>query len=518
MTYYWNTLPMKLRWYSWTRSIDYSDFNVPQVESSTAQLLKACDYYFFTDSAHSKEDQIFLNASDYKVALSTCNHESKDVLKYQTSSTSDLWEMTASLLVQGASLHWFMFFLISITMGPMSLDELKKRFYDIRSLTKRKMAEIQKQAGVTGGGRNPAPPLTELEELVSSTIERESVTGIGTLDSSARATATGAPSGGQTLPKEAAAPSTTALAGPSTSQAAEEEEENTIGLDIEGDLEIDFDALHSPQMQSTPSLQFSPENSPTRELFPPTPAPATVAPVHPVLGAGAQAPASTTPPPVAPQPTQQAGSSSTRRRAIPTTADPAREASVFRGLEGNMVKIQRQQAKSIMACQRQLLQHNLQMGEMVKGFQAFVASNKEAVAGLGRLTTAITQLCGRMEEQEVVRRRDARVQNRSLSRLAAATAQLCQRGANMESSLAQNTAELTRGMARITTAMEALIISNTAANPALDLGDAGDSSSRSSPASAASEPRRSTRRSADAAGHSEGGEGHHSGAAKRSKK
>ncbi|XP_078496115.1 uncharacterized protein LOC144829071 [Lissotriton helveticus] len=406
----------------------------------------------------------------------------------------------------------------AVGVTPRSLDELKKRFYDIRSLTKRKMAEIQKQAGVTGGGRNPAPPLTELEELVSSTIERESVTGIGTLDSSARATATGAPSGGQTLPKEAAAPSTTALAGPSTSQAAEEEEENTIGLDIEGDLEIDFDALHSPQMQSTPSLQFSPENSPTRELFPPTPAPATVAPVHPVLGAGAQAPASTTPPPVAPQPTQQAGSSSTRRRAIPTTADPAREASVFRGLEGNMVKIQRQQAKSIMACQRQLLQHNLQMGEMVKGFQAFVASNKEAVAGLGRLTTAITQLCGRMEEQEVVRRRDARVQNRSLSRLAAATAQLCQRGANMESSLAQNTAELTRGMARITTAMEALIISNTAANPALDLGDAGDSSSRSSPASAASEPRRSTRRSADAAGHSEGGEGHHSGAAKRSKK
>ncbi|XP_078542287.1 uncharacterized protein LOC144828020 [Lissotriton helveticus] len=197
------------------------------------------------------------------------------------------------------------------------------------------MAEIQKQAGVTGGGRNPAPPLTELEELVSSTIERESVTGIGTLDSSARATATGAPSGGQTLPKEAAAPSTTALAGPSTSQAAEEEEENTIGLDIEGDLEIDFDALNSPQMQSTPSLQFSPENSPTRELFPPTPAPATVAPVHPVLGAGAQAPASTTPPPVAPQPTQQAGSSSTRRRAIPTTADPAREASVFQGLEGS---------------------------------------------------------------------------------------------------------------------------------------------------------------------------------------
>ncbi|XP_078506979.1 uncharacterized protein LOC144767408 [Lissotriton helveticus] len=238
----------------------------------------------------------------------------------------------------------------AVGVTPRSLDELKKRFYDIRSLTKRKMAEIQKQAGVTGGGRNPAPPLTELEELVSSTIERESVTGIGTLDSSARATATGAPSGGQTLPKEAAAPSTTALAGPSTSQAAEEEEENTIGLDIEGDLEIDFDALHSPQMQSTPSLQFSPENSPTRELFPPTPAPATVAPVHPVLGAGAQAPASTTPPPVAPQPTQQAGSSSTRRRAIPTTADPAREASVFRGLEGNMVKIQRQQAKSIMPC------------------------------------------------------------------------------------------------------------------------------------------------------------------------
>ncbi|XP_078538295.1 t-SNARE domain-containing protein 1-like [Lissotriton helveticus] len=65
-------------------------------------------------------------------------------------------------------------------------EDLKKRFYDLRSLTKKKLADRHKQSQKTGGGKNTAPPLTDLEELVATTLEAESVHGLGEVDSSAQ--------------------------------------------------------------------------------------------------------------------------------------------------------------------------------------------------------------------------------------------------------------------------------------------------------------------------------------------
>ncbi|XP_078518395.1 t-SNARE domain-containing protein 1-like [Lissotriton helveticus] len=115
-----------------------------------------------------------------------------------------------------------------------SLDDLKKRFYDIRGVTKRKLAELHKQAGLTGGGKNRAPPLTDLEELVATTIESASVVGIGDLDSSSRATATGAPSGGGAAATQAPAPapSASAVAVPSTSVHTQEEDNSSALAEV----------------------------------------------------------------------------------------------------------------------------------------------------------------------------------------------------------------------------------------------------------------------------------------------
>ncbi|XP_078540254.1 t-SNARE domain-containing protein 1-like [Lissotriton helveticus] len=75
----------------------------------------------------------------------------------------------------------------AVGVTPRDIDDLKKRWYDLRSLTKKQIAEQHKQANKTGGGKNRAPPLTDQEELVGSTIEPESVSGLGDADSSARA-------------------------------------------------------------------------------------------------------------------------------------------------------------------------------------------------------------------------------------------------------------------------------------------------------------------------------------------
>ncbi|XP_078517546.1 t-SNARE domain-containing protein 1-like [Lissotriton helveticus] len=66
------------------------------------------------------------------------------------------------------------------------IDDLKKRWYDLRIITKKKLAALRKEAGVTGWGKNRAPRLTDLEELVESTLEPESIHGIGDANSSAR--------------------------------------------------------------------------------------------------------------------------------------------------------------------------------------------------------------------------------------------------------------------------------------------------------------------------------------------
>ncbi|XP_078539525.1 uncharacterized protein LOC144824263 [Lissotriton helveticus] len=244
-----------------------------------------------------------------------------------------------------------------------SLDDLKKRFYDIRGVTKRKLADLHKQAGLTGGGTNRAPPLTQLEELVATTIERASVVGIGDLDSSSRATATGAPSGGGA----ASAPAPTASAAvASTSAAAQEEEDNSCALANEEDTGHSLTTPHSPRLSQSqsPSLVFSPDNTPPQSHPAPATSPARrriVAPLVIMEGAAGQAPAQDPVTPATPEHTQQ-GSRIPRRPRATSSPIPAPGGSVFAGLETSMVTIQRMQAKSILACHRQSRLHNLQMG------------------------------------------------------------------------------------------------------------------------------------------------------------
>ncbi|XP_078502870.1 t-SNARE domain-containing protein 1-like [Lissotriton helveticus] len=67
------------------------------------------------------------------------------------------------------------------------VDDLKKRWNELRIITKKKLAAQKKEASVTGEGRSRAPALTDLEQLVESTLEPESVFGTRDADSSARA-------------------------------------------------------------------------------------------------------------------------------------------------------------------------------------------------------------------------------------------------------------------------------------------------------------------------------------------
>ncbi|XP_078542242.1 uncharacterized protein LOC144827957 [Lissotriton helveticus] len=338
----------------------------------------------------------------------------------------------------------------AVGVTSRSMEDLKKRFYDLRSQTKRKLAELHKQAGVTGGGRNPAPPLTELEELVASTIEPDSVVGLGAVDSSARAKSKGAPSAkqGTSTPGTAAAREESEEAGPSHEQPSQDEED-TSGIAQEEETGLTPDLPHSPHLSQSPALVFSPETSPVMQQAAPATPPARrrLVATLPLMEAALDQAEQTPPMPHAAPQANTDEDTMPRRRRMHSTAGGTGEGTVFRGLEGSMVRIQRMQGRSIQACHRQFRALNQTVGEMGKGItdiancsRDMVKSNDNLVAGI---TSAITQLCDKMDHIENTRRRDTRATNRALNRLATATAQLCRRGNNMQESLTQNTAERT---------------------------------------------------------------------------
>ncbi|XP_078503560.1 uncharacterized protein LOC144762291 [Lissotriton helveticus] len=67
---------------------------------------------------------------------------------------------------------------------PRSIDEIKKRWYDMRLRAKEKLAERLKEANKTGGGTANIDQPTPHEELIESTIQHESVSGVSAIDSS----------------------------------------------------------------------------------------------------------------------------------------------------------------------------------------------------------------------------------------------------------------------------------------------------------------------------------------------
>ncbi|XP_078518937.1 uncharacterized protein LOC144784128 [Lissotriton helveticus] len=258
-----------------------------------------------------------------------------------------------------------------------------------------KMSEIQKQAGVTGGGRNSAAPLTDLEELVASTIEADSLLGLGDVDSSARATRKGATSGSRPTETEGTAPAReeSEEAGPSQVQASQEEDDTT-GISHEDERVQTPEFPHSPHLSQSPPLVFSPQTSPSLFLSAPATPPArrrVVAPLPVMEAAEGEAQLTVYVSPAALQSTNEPVTLRRRQRR-PSSAGGRGDGTVFRGLEGSMVRIQQMQGKSIQACHRQFRILNKQIEDTGKGIRDIVESNKEVAKTNADISEGMQQM------------------------------------------------------------------------------------------------------------------------------
>ncbi|KAJ1120930.1 hypothetical protein NDU88_009077, partial [Pleurodeles waltl] len=72
----------------------------------------------------------------------------------------------------------------SLGVSHRTIDDIKKRWYDLRSRTKERVAERLREMRGTGAGPSSVPPPTPLEEMVEETLEQEAVSGFGDLDTS----------------------------------------------------------------------------------------------------------------------------------------------------------------------------------------------------------------------------------------------------------------------------------------------------------------------------------------------
>ncbi|XP_078520410.1 uncharacterized protein LOC144785321 [Lissotriton helveticus] len=409
----------------------------------------------------------------------------------------------------------------AVEVTPRDIDDLKKRWYDLRSITKKKIAELHKEANKTGGGKNRAPPLTELEELVGSTIEPESVCGLGDADSSARAaTRKGETSRRCTREKEVTAPQR------DDSQEAGTNAEN--GTDDTGastplppsqDLEMSPHLQASPECSGSPLLLSSPELPASQPQITPAPQKSRRHAVAPLLemdtsagemeGDDTQTLAGEGSTATQQSSAEVARTGTRRRRARDSSAAQHVEGpSVFRGLEGSMVKIQRMQGKAIQSVQRQIKHLNTHMENIGKGISALVDENKEMAsdmkemaAGVREMTQSVQLLCTKLDQDRLARRTDrqhAQQQTKAMNRLATDISLLCRPCIYMQEGLTHSSNEVSRGLASVTSAVEVLLNSQTAQTAALDVPESEESTSRSSMTSPpVVETRRSSRRHGD---------------------
>jgi len=61
---------------------------------------------------------------------------------------------------------------------PRTLDEIKKKWDDVKRITKKRATDVRKDMKKTGGGESSHDPLTQTEELVISLIGEEKVYGM----------------------------------------------------------------------------------------------------------------------------------------------------------------------------------------------------------------------------------------------------------------------------------------------------------------------------------------------------
>ncbi|KAJ1158152.1 hypothetical protein NDU88_010846 [Pleurodeles waltl] len=72
----------------------------------------------------------------------------------------------------------------AIGVAQSSIEEIKKRWYDLRSRAKERVARRLAEARGTGDGPPTEAPSTPLEDLVESTLLPEAVTGVTEIDTS----------------------------------------------------------------------------------------------------------------------------------------------------------------------------------------------------------------------------------------------------------------------------------------------------------------------------------------------
>lgn len=137
-------------------------------------------------------------------------------------------------------------------------------------------------------------------------------------------------------------------------------------------------------------------------------------------GAQHTTPVEATLPPVPQSPVEDSYACARRSRQRAQSAEDD-QSSVFSGLEGQILQVQRLQGKTMKAIQRQMVANNRNIKEMK---EAIYSLNNTVAEGMEKMADAMRQICERMDSDCAERRRDRHQlagYNRSVDRLCNAT-------------------------------------------------------------------------------------------------
>ncbi|XP_078524264.1 uncharacterized protein LOC144792934 [Lissotriton helveticus] len=297
--------------------------------------------------------------------------------------------------------------------------------------------------------------------MVATTLEPESVCGLGEVDSSAKAASRKghtsrrqSQEAGGTAPERDEShepgPSASQDTGVPSGQPPSQEPYITEEMQASPRRSQFPLLLSSPEMPASLDIETPAAQPSRRHVIPPLMEMETVAGEmvgeypHTLPGADISATL---------QPSAEPVPSTTRRRTVQGRSVGARGegSTVFQGLKGSMVKIQRMQGKGIMSCQRQMRNLNINMKEIGKGIRELVEVNKNMATGIHDMTQSMQQLCTKLDSEISSRRREKQRPQRTdkaIHRLATATSLLCRRSMNSQEVLTQKQQSPDKGHSR----------------------------------------------------------------------
>ncbi|XP_078501910.1 uncharacterized protein LOC144756185 [Lissotriton helveticus] len=353
----------------------------------------------------------------------------------------------------------------AIGVTQRSIGDLRKRWYNMRSRDKDKVANRLANAKKTGGGPSSKPASTLLEDLVESTLQPESSSGVADIDSSARPnTRQGEPAtrGDHTEPDEV--PQLQDEAGgeetDQTTQPIPAQKQRCYTVppfsELEGELEGKQDEPKPEQEEQARQEQKQP-------------------PMH-----------------------RRDGSCRKCRPRAQNTTDVGDDSSVFSGLEGTMVKHQRLQAKSMRSMNRQFVTVNHNQTDIKEGIRELnhtvEEGNKVCAGSIKEITGAIKELCATMQRNHASRRIQTSFQQSGSLQQSSQLFVQCNNCtikthgvyADGNGTLQQ---DIAKGLMQVTNAVDQLQTANIAGTSLLVAGDSEVVSSRSSIIPPLTEPR-----------------------------